>query len=244
VSPRLILDRNFAIGTLLVFAYGMLAFVPLVLLPTLLKDLKGYPDSLIGLVLAMRGVGMLVGFFVAARISQRTARPAMVVGLLLVGASGLLIGLADLNVSAYHVETVTFLQGLGTGILWVPITLVAFQTLPPSLLPEGSALFHLGRQIGTSLFVSLSVMVVLRTSTISYAELAASISSHREVLKLPFAIGAFDVESAHGLARLSAEMSRQARMIGYVNAFMLYSAISVACLGLLALIRKPAPPRA
>jgi DHA2 family multidrug resistance protein len=63
ISPSLFLDRNFSIGLVIVFVYGMLNFTPITLLPPLLQSLKGYPDSLIGLLLATRGAGLVLGFF-------------------------------------------------------------------------------------------------------------------------------------------------------------------------------------
>jgi DHA2 family multidrug resistance protein len=65
ISPHLFLDRNFSIGLVVVFVYDMLNFTPIVLLLPLLQNLKGYPDSLIGLLLAMRGAGLSAGFFIA-----------------------------------------------------------------------------------------------------------------------------------------------------------------------------------
>ena len=57
INPRLFANQNYVIGLIMVFVYGSLNFTPLVLLPPLLQNLKGYPDGLIGIVLAMRGVG-------------------------------------------------------------------------------------------------------------------------------------------------------------------------------------------
>ena len=61
LDPRLLLDRNFAIGLVLAFFMGMLAFTSLVLLPGMLHDLRDYPDSAIGLLLASRGARQLDG---------------------------------------------------------------------------------------------------------------------------------------------------------------------------------------
>lgn len=44
LSPSFLLDRNFAIGTLIAFVVGMRNFTTLVLFPTLLHDLCGYPE--------------------------------------------------------------------------------------------------------------------------------------------------------------------------------------------------------
>src|SRR3546814_19919025 len=65
LNPNLLLDRNFAIGVVVVFAFGMISYVPMVLLPTMLQEISGYPDSIIGGLPAARGVGALLGFFLA-----------------------------------------------------------------------------------------------------------------------------------------------------------------------------------
>ena len=70
ISPRLFLDRNFCIGVVLVFIYGMLNFTPIVLLPPLLQNLKGWPDSLIGNMLATRGAGLCLGFYIAGKMGK------------------------------------------------------------------------------------------------------------------------------------------------------------------------------
>ena len=63
LRPALFKDRNFTIGVILMFVFGLLNFTPITLLPTLLQNLRGYPDSVIGYVLAIRGLGTLAGFF-------------------------------------------------------------------------------------------------------------------------------------------------------------------------------------
>ena len=62
LNLRLLLDRNYALGMLLVFIYGMVNFTPIVLLPSLLQQHAGYPDSVIGLIVGYRGIGGTVGF--------------------------------------------------------------------------------------------------------------------------------------------------------------------------------------
>src|SRR5438067_5610562 len=55
LNPRLLLDKNYALGLVLVCVFGMLNVTPMVLLPPLLQQYAGFPDSLIGDVLAARG---------------------------------------------------------------------------------------------------------------------------------------------------------------------------------------------
>ena len=74
LNMRLLLDRNYALGLVLVGVFGMLNVTPMVLLPPLLQQHAGFPDSLIGEVLAARGVGATIGFF--RRDVHGPARPA------------------------------------------------------------------------------------------------------------------------------------------------------------------------
>ena len=73
LSPRLLKDRNYAIGAFLIVIFGMLNFTPMVLLPSLLQNQLGFPDGLIGYVVSWRGVGVMGGFF-SAMIDDATGR--------------------------------------------------------------------------------------------------------------------------------------------------------------------------
>jgi len=237
LNPQLFKDRNFALGLVMVFVYGMLNFTPITLLPPMLHDLKGYPDSLIGMLLAMRGLGMVVGFYTAGRLGWLDPRITFFTGMVLNGISGLMLASFNVNVTPEAIAWAGILQGIGSGMMWVPLVVMSFATLPEKFMPDGSAIFHLLRNFGTSIFISVSFMVVVRSARISYAELAENISPYEESLRFPGATGSWDIESLRGLARIGSEMSRQAQMIGYDNAFILYAIVCFASLPLLLLVR-------
>jgi DHA2 family multidrug resistance protein len=52
---RHLLDRNYATGLLLLTIYGMMNFLPMIMLPPMLQDLLGFPNAIIGTLLAWRG---------------------------------------------------------------------------------------------------------------------------------------------------------------------------------------------
>jgi len=237
LNPQLFKDRNFVLGLVLVFVYGTLNFTPITLLPPLLHDLKGYPDSLIGMLLAMRGLGMVIGFFTAGRLGWLDPRITFFVGMVLNGISGLLMAAFSVDVSPQAIGWAAVLQGIGSGLMWVPLITMSFVTLEEKFLPEGSAIFHLLRNFGTSVFISLSFMVVVRTARTNYAELAENISPYKESLQFPVVTGNWDMHTIEGLTRIAIEMKRQASMIGYDNAFVMYSIVSFASLPLLLLVR-------
>ena len=237
IAPQLFLDRNYSVGLFFVFAYGMLNFTPIVLLPALLQNLKGYPDDLIGLLLAMRGMGLVIGFFIAGRMGRFDPRWGLCLGLGAVGFSGIYLSNIDFNVSVFTLTWTGIVQGIGCGMMWVPLTIVTFATLPERLLPQGSAIFHLLRNFGTSIFVSMSVMLVTRTAKVNYSDLTENVTPYNEVLQFPNLIGAWSMDTTRGLAVIGGEIQRQAQMIGYGNAFLLYTALSFAIIPLLLLIR-------
>ena len=240
ISPALFLDRNFSAGLFLVFVYGMLNMTPLVLLPPLLHNLLGFPDSLIGTLLGTRGAGMVLGFLAASRMGRLDPRIGIVLGLGLIGFSGWRTAGFDFNVTAFEVGWIGALQGLGCGIMWVPLSLVTFATLPDRLLPDASAIFHLLRNFGSSLFISLSVLAVVRSGSVAYAEIAETVNPFNEAFAFASIRGMWSIESLGGLGALAGEIGRQASLIGYTNAFLMYALACVAALPLMLFIKiKP-----
>lgn len=238
---RLLTDRNYAIGLVLVLLYGMLNFTPMILLPPLLQGVMGYPDSVIGMLLAARGVGAVIGFFVANWIGRLDPRIGIAAGFLLLAASGWDMSNFNANVGFWRVAGNSVTQGIAIGVIWVPLSVATFATLDPRRLPEAMAVFHLLRNFGSSLFIAVSIVVVLRTSKLNYAGLTENVSPYNEALGYPWAMGSWDVASLSGLARIGGEIQRQALMIGYVNAFWLYMAASLAVVVPALLVRRRRP---
>ena len=237
ISPALFLDRNFSVGLFLVFVYGMLNLTPLVLWPPLLQNLMGFPDSLIGVLLGTRGAGMVLGFFAASRMGRLDPRIGIVAGIALIGFSGWRSAGFDFNISAFEVGWIGVVQGFGCGLMWVPLSVVTFATLPERLLPDASSIFHLLRNFGSSIFISLSVLTVVRTGSVAYAELSAPVSPFNQAFDFASISGLWNIETTRGLGALAGEIGRQASLIGYTNAFVLYALVCIAALPLMLLIR-------
>jgi MFS transporter, DHA2 family, multidrug resistance protein len=241
---RLLLDRNYALGLLLVLLYGMLNFTPMILLPPLLQGVMGFPDSIIGELLAARGVGAVMGFFMAMWIGRLDPRVGITFGFLLLAASGWDMSTFDPNVGFWRIAANSVTQGIAIGIIWVPLSVATFATLDRRHLPEATAVFHLLRNFGSSLFIAVSVVVVLRTSKVNYAGLVEHVSPYNEALAFPWSMGLWDAGSLAGLARLGGEIQRQSLMIGYVNAFWLYMAASLVVILPGLLVRRAGSARA
>lgn len=241
LNPKLLLDRNFTIGLALSAVNGMLAFTSISLFPTLLHDLRGYPSDSIGMLIAARGMGNWAAFFVIIPFTRVAPRSAIACGMALQAAAGFWMATLDINMTETEVFLSNMMQGFGQSIAFTPMTVLAFSTLPRHLATEGSAVFTLMRNFGSSLFISVAVLVLLRSTTANYARMAEGITAYNENLVFPGLPPLWALDSATGLARLSGEIGRQAAMIGYVNAFGLMALVGAAAVPLAFFMRRPAP---
>ena len=241
LNPRLLLDRNYALGLILVTIYGMLNFTPMVLLPPLLTGTAGYTDSLVGYVVGARGVGGSIGFLIAGFAGRLDGRLSMLIGFTMLLIAGIWLMHIDLNVTYLDLALNAGLQGLAIGLIWVPMTTATFSTLPKHQMGEATAVYHLLRNLGSSFFISVCVAEIVRSTGMNYSHLAELLTPYNKVLDMPSVLGRWDPESLKGLASLSKEMTRQATLIAYLNAFGLFTTACALTLPLILLMRGKQP---
>jgi len=242
LNPRLLLDRNFAIGITIAFVMGMLSFTTLTLVPTMLHDLRGYPDNAVSTLIAARGLGNWMAFLVIVKFTKVAPRLAIACGMALQAGAGFWMAQFDINMTESDIFWSHMLQGFGQSIAFTPMTVMAFSTLPASQVTEGSAVFTLMRNFGSSLFISITVMMLIRSTTANYSRLTEFITPYNKSLIMPGLPPSWDMEATPGLLRLAGEIQRQAAMIGYVNAFYLMAVTAAAGIPLACMLR--AAPRA
>jgi DHA2 family multidrug resistance protein len=243
LNPRLLLDRNYTIGIMLVTIYGMLNFTPMVLLPPLLTGQAGYTDSLVGIVVAGRGAGGCIGFLFAGFTGRLDARVSMSIGFGMLFAAGVWLMHIDLNVNYHTLAANAFLQGLAIGLIWVPLTTVTFSTIGRVEMAEATAVYHLLRNLGSSFFISICVAEIVRSTTSNYSRMVEVISPHNKLLGVPSVVGSWNTETLSGLAGVSREIARQAAMIAYLNAFGMFTVACALTIPLILLMRsRPASP--
>jgi DHA2 family multidrug resistance protein len=241
LNPALFKDRNFVVSNVFIFLIGVILFATLALLPPMLQNQMDYPVILTGLVTAPRGIGTLLGMIIIGRLTRFDTRIVIAVGLALTAYSLWLMTHFSLLMDTKPVLLSGFMQGLGLGLVWVPISTVAFTTLPASLRNEGTALFNLLRNIGSSIGISVVFFLLTQNTQRLHASLAEHVTPYNTAVN-PAAIAAHaDTGTAKGLAALNAMITDQATMIAYIDDFRLMMVMTIVTIPLLLLLRNVKP---
>ena len=139
----------------------------------------------------------------------------------------------NLEVPQHLIITSGIIQGLGLGLVFVPISTVAYSTLPMSTRTEAAGIFSLTRNIGSSVGISIVMTLLARNTQINHAEIASRLTPYGDnMAQMPAAFG-----GAGGLAALNGEVTRQASGIAFLNDFWLMMVMTVAAIPLLLLLR-------
>ena len=240
-DKALMRDRNFVTASIFGFFVGILLFSTMALLPPMMQTLLGYPVLTSGLVSMPRGVGSFVAMFAVGRlIGKVDTRLILFTGLLISCAALWQMMNFDLSMTVWPFVTSGIIQGLGIGLLFVPLSTLAFATVPPHLRPEGSGVYTLIRNLGSSVGISIMNALVVANTQTMHSSLAAKVVTSDAVVRATLP-GAFNPATAAGITALNSEVTRQASMVAYVDDFRLMFIITIACMPMLLLMRKPRP---
>jgi len=134
-----------------------------------------------------------------------------------------------------------FIQGAGLGFLFVPLTTVTFATLEPEQRAEGTGLYNLSRNIGSSVGISVVSYLLIRNDLVNHATIASHVTAFNHVFDNSTVLQAWGPWTAGGRAALDQVIRTQASIISYINDFKLMMILSLAAIPLVPLLRS-APP--
>jgi DHA2 family multidrug resistance protein len=245
VNMKLFLDRNFAISFLFIFIIGITYLASLALMTPYLQTLMGYPVVTAGLVMGPRGLGTMVCMFLVGRlIGPVDTRWLLLTGLgLTAWAMYAMTGWTP-DVSQWTIVSVGFVQGAGLGFLFVPLTTVAFSTLPVEMRGEGTALYNLSRNVGSSVGISIVTALITQNVQINHANIAAYVTPFNHAFHIPAIMRSLDPLTAAGRAALDGIVTLQATIIAYIDDFKLLMILSIVVMPFVLLLKKPGTPAA
>jgi DHA2 family multidrug resistance protein len=133
-------------------------------------------------------------------------------------------------------------QGLGLGMIFVPLQSLAFETLAPRLRTTAASLLNLSRNLGGSIGISIVSSQLVRMTQVAHADLATSVSADVPASAVSL-LQSFGVPGGAALALIDAEVTRQAVFIAYLDDFKLMMIVTFAALPMLLLMRRAGGPR-
>ncbi len=234
-------DRNFITAMLLLLCTTSVMLSTTALLAPYLETLANYPVQTAGFALSPRGLGTMSAMFFASWLSKYVdQRKIMAGGLLLLGLMLHAISFWTPNVSERQMMLTLVGQGVAVGLIFNPVTVIAFVTLPARFRGDATALQALTRNIGQAIGISVTTFMLARSEQTSHADIAARITPFDRVLQARTLAGRlYDPATRHGAALLNAAINRQAEIIAYNNDFHMMAFVVIPPLLMLFLLRGP-----
>ena len=243
VRFELFKDRNFVSGCVFMVVIGVVLFGTMALVTPFMQNLLGFPIQTAGLLLGSRGVGTLLTMLVAPRLMRLLeTRYLITLGLLLTGGTLYSMTGFSLDVTQEAIVVTSVIQGIGLGLLFVPITTAAFLTLPENLRNSGTSILTLVRNIGSSVGISMVIANLTDKTIEMHARLVEGVTPFNNALQMQDVTANLNVNSDLGRALLDQIVTQQAAMIAYLNDFKLLMVLTLAMIPLVMLIRGAQRP--
>jgi DHA2 family multidrug resistance protein len=200
-----------------------------------------YPVVTAGVVLAPRGIGVMIAALICGRLLGRISA-RLLLGL------GFAIGAYVLyemtswtpRISEWTLISVGILQGFGIGFVTIPLNITTFSTLPQAQRTEGTSIYSLMRNLGSSIGISITGALLQINTQVNHAIIATHVTPMNRAFQSGAASHLWNPHSAFGAAALNQEITRQAQIIAYVDDFKLMFVLAVIALPLVLLTRRPA----
>ncbi|OGT42133.1 MAG: multidrug MFS transporter [Gammaproteobacteria bacterium RIFCSPHIGHO2_12_FULL_37_34] len=214
-------DENFVLASILMLFFITAMFGVLVILPLMMEGLFNYPAFTTGLIIAPRGISGMISMFIVGRFILRVDPRWFIITGCVISAIGMWIcTFYSLNISPSWLIWPMVLQGLGIGMIIVPLSTVAFSTLPYPLRTDAAGLFSLVRTMGGSIGISIAITLFVRRTQVFWNELGGGVE--------PYHLAAYQyLAPLHllptqplGNALLATELHQQAAMLSYINVFV------------------------
>ncbi len=250
VELRVFRNREFAVGTFLMFCLGFGLFGSFTMLPLYLQKLMGYTATWAGLVLSPGGVMSLVAMaFVGPLVGRVDTRLLIFFGAVMNILALHLLQHVYLGVDFWYVAMGRILQGFGLGFLFVPLATVAFSRLKPQQIGQATGLYNLLRNEGGSIGIAIAATTVSRQTQFHHARLVENFTLGNPLLQERLGAAAQGLGGMSGLdpasnrllamGLMNGQIQRQAATIAYDDVFWALTLAFVAFLPFILLLRRP-----
>ncbi|MEJ2043094.1 MAG: MDR family MFS transporter [Reinekea sp.] len=239
IEPALFKDRNLSAGLMFIFVVGVVLLASMALLPPFMQNLMGYPVIDTGYLLAPRGLGTMAAMMIVGRLTTRVdARYLILIGLLAISGSLWQMTHFTTNTSGADLVQTGVLQGFGFGFVFVPLSTVTFATLAPRYRTEGTSMYSLIRNIGSSIGISVVTTFLAQSIQRNHAAFSSLISPENHALTDAVNQGILS-PTPTGLSLLDGMVNGQAVTLAYLQDFRLMMFVTLAAIPFLLFMQSP-----
>ena len=241
IDLSLLKDRNFVTGTLAITAYGISLFGWMAIMPLFSQRLLGYPPDVAGTLFIPRAIVSAITLAITGSILIRIfdARHLVIAGLIMTAVGTLPMAYFSLYVDFWGIATPGMLAGIGSGLFFVPLTAVAFASIPRAQYDEASGVYALMRGIGASAGIAVVSWLFVRQTQIHFNELTGHVTPYNSDI-VPY-LGQYGLTplSPEAAPLILHEIDRQAQMLAFNDIFWFIAMVTLAIIPLIFLMKKP-----
>jgi MFS transporter, DHA2 family, multidrug resistance protein len=238
VSLRVLANRNFAVGTVLITVVGLVLYGSTALLPLFLQTVMGYPALESGMAVSPRGIGSMLSMIVVARlIGKLDARILIAGGFLVLGLSVLWLGGITLEISKSYVVWPNIISGFAMGFIFVPLTTLTTGTLRNEEIGNATGIYNLMRNIGGSIGISAVTTMLARSAQTHQALMVSHLTPYdpafqQRLAQIKNALAAqmnpwAAEQQAYGI--IYGTLARQASALAFIDTFRLLGLLCLLC---------------
>ena len=236
---RIFTDRNFATACLVIALLGLGMFGTIVVQPILLERLLNYPILTTGMVMAPRGIATAFSMLIVGRLVGRTDARALVgAGMLISAAGSHFMTRYSLGIDAFWIIWPAMLQGLGMGLIFVPLSTIAYATLPRARMAEAAGLYSLVRTMGSAVGISIVTTLLSRQGQVLWNELGGNLTRFNPAVQHYLRGLRLRPDDPKAVALMADQIARQAEMLAMIDVFQLITWSFVVMLPLVFLLKK------
>lgn len=240
INLRLFKDYHFTMCSIMITIFSMGLFGLIVLQPLMLQTLMNYPAKTAGLVMAPREITTAIGMaLVAAFANKIDPRVFVIAGFLFSGWSSYLMSQLDLTASFSSMVLLVLIQGVGTGLFFVPLATLGFSTLSGKQHAEASGVFNFFRNLGTSIGVSLINTYFSWQSQIHWNHLSGFLNPTNIDFQNSLDRFNWSLHDPPAMIYYIGQLSKQSHVLAFINAYWLIAIGFLVCIPLVFFLKKP-----
>jgi MFS transporter, DHA2 family, multidrug resistance protein len=230
-------DKNFIGGCVFMAVMGLVLFSTMALSSPYLQNVIGYPIITAGLLLASRGCGTFVAMMLVGRMMRYIEARTLIISGLSITCLSLfyMTGWTD-QTGVSEIVTISIVQGFGFGLVFVPLSTVAFLTLPNHLRTDGTSMLTLMRNVASSIGISLVIAQLTEGSRRTYAILSEHVNPFNHAMQMPDVRGIIDMTTDKGRAMMDVMVGLQAQIIAFSHDYQMVMMFTLCAIPLAIMI--------